>query len=73
VRLAKRMDGEAFQTIMDKVDEAAELDDERRGAAIAGIVDGLKSDFSRDYMSDHAQGFSNAVDMAAARSNLDIE
>lgn len=68
IRLAKRMDEKAFHSIMEKVDDAAQLDEDRRGIAIASIVDKLKGDFSKDYMSDHAQGYSNSIDMAAARS-----
>lgn len=54
---------------MEKVDEASRMDDDRRGAAIAGIVDRLKGDFSRDYLSDYARGVDNSIDVAAARTN----
>ena len=67
IRLARRMDVSAFAKVMEKVDEASSLDEDRRGAAIAAIVDKLKGDFSRDYMSDHAQGNSNSIDVAASR------
>lgn len=67
IRLARRMDESAFEKVMEKVDEASSLDDDRRGAAIASIVDKLKGDFSRDYMSDFAQGNNNSIDVAAAR------
>lgn len=67
IRLARRMDESAFAKVMEKVDEASALDDDRRGAAIASIVDKLKGDFSREYMSDYAQGNNNSIDVAAAR------
>lgn len=67
IRLARRMDESAFEKVMEKVDDANLLDDDRRGAAIASIVDKLKGDFSRDYMSDLAEGNNNSIDIAAAR------
>ena len=69
IRLAKRMDESAFHSLMERVDKATQLDEHRRSAAIAGIVDSLKGNFSRDYMTDHARGFTNSIDIAAARSN----
>lgn len=69
IKLAKRLDEKAFSSVMEKVDEASKLDDDRRGTAIAAIVDKLKGDFTRQYMSDRAQGINNSIDVAAARIN----
>ncbi|SKA80793.1 hypothetical protein SAMN06295879_0243 [Agreia bicolorata] len=72
IRLAKRMDEKAFHAVMEKVEDASQMDDDRRGAAIAGIVDRLKGDFSQEYLSDNARGASNAIDIAASRSNAAV-
>lgn len=63
IRLAKRLDEGAFHAVMDKVDEAGELDDARRSTAIAGIVDKLKSDFTKTYLPRNSTG---SIDIQAA-------
>lgn len=73
IRLARRLDTKAFHAVMEKVDEAAQMDDDRRGAAIAGIVDRLKGDFSRDYLSDHARATTSSIDVVAARTSDNID
>lgn len=67
VRLAKRMDVQAFHKVMDKVSEASELDDERRSTAIARIVNQLKGDFVREYLPG-SQKDENAIDVIAAQT-----
>jgi hypothetical protein len=49
IQLAKRMDETAFHSVMDKVDEAGQMDDARRASAMATISDKLKGDFTRNY------------------------
>jgi hypothetical protein len=49
IRLSRRMNEDAFHAIMTKVRAAEEWDDARRTAAIAAVVDQLKSDFSKRY------------------------
>jgi len=50
IKLARRMNHEAFDKIMDTVTEAEELDDARRTVVIAKASDQLKSDFRRQYL-----------------------
>lgn len=69
VRLAKRMDAKAFHSVMEKVDEASQLDDDRRGAAIASIVDKLKGDFSRDFLVVDSSVPAESIDVVAAKVN----
>lgn len=68
IRLAKRLDVKAFHAVMEKVEDASKMDDDRRSAAIAGIVDRLKGNFTRDYLSDNTKITTSAVDVAAARA-----
>ena len=49
IRLAKRLSQEAFDELMHSVDEAVDLEEGRRQAAIADLVDRLKSDFAKQY------------------------
>jgi hypothetical protein len=49
ITLARRMNEDAFHRIIKKVEVAGELDEARRSAAIARLLDQLKSDFRRQY------------------------
>lgn len=49
IRLARRMNEDAFHAIMAKVRIAEDWDDARRTAAIASLVDQLKADFNKRY------------------------
>lgn len=49
IRLSRRMNEDAFHTIMAKVRAAEDWDEARRTAAIAGLVDQLKADFRKRY------------------------
>lgn len=49
IRLSRRMNESAFHSLMEKVRQVEDWDDARRAAAIAGIVDKLKSDFHKRY------------------------
>ena len=69
IKLARRMPEGAFAKVMENVNEASSLDDDRRGAAIASIVDKLKGDFSREYVSDYAHVDSASIDVVAARKD----
>jgi len=49
IKLARRMQADAFNQIMDAVADAEELDKARRTVVISKAVDKLKSDFTRQY------------------------
>jgi hypothetical protein len=49
IRLAHRMNDEPFANLLRKVDEAMELEEGRRQAAIAGLIDHLRGDFGKEY------------------------
>ena len=49
VSLSRRMRGDTFHEILGKVREAEDMDEARRSAAIATLVDKLKSSFSKQY------------------------
>lgn len=66
IRLAKRMDESTFHSVMDKVDEAAELDEARRSTAIASIVDKLKGDFAKAYVGRDFGSATGSIDLSAA-------
>lgn len=66
IKLAKRLDESAFHGVMDKVDEAAQLDDARRSTAIATIVDKLKGDFARSYIARDFGASTGSIDVIAA-------
>lgn len=72
VSLGRRMDPEAFHEVMDQVAEAEMLDEARRAAQMAKVVDKLKGDASKRFYLG-AQG--DAIDHVAARrqSSLDAE
>jgi hypothetical protein len=68
IKLARRMNHEAFDKIMDTVTEAEELDEARRTVVIAKASDQLKSDFRRQYLTLDNDHHVATVDMVAARS-----
>ncbi|MEV6958703.1 hypothetical protein AB0M97_05780 [Streptomyces sp. NPDC051207] len=70
VRLARRMQSETFNEIMDSVAEAEELDEARRAVEIARIVDQLKSDFSRQYTALGDNGSYNSLDAVAEEAEF---
>ena len=49
IRLSRRMKEDAFHEIMKKVKAAEEMDEGRRTAAVAHLVDQLKSNFNKQY------------------------
>jgi hypothetical protein len=49
IRLSRRMNEDAFHGIMAKVRAAEEMDEARRAAAVAHLVDQLKSNFDKQY------------------------
>lgn len=70
VSLGRRMDVEAFHEVMQQVAEAESLDDARRSAQMAKVVDKLKGDASkRFYLAAHG----DAIDAVAARYQASIE
>jgi len=69
VSLGRRMDVEAFHEVMEQVAEAEELDDARRAASMAKIVDKLKGDASKRFQL-RTQG--DAIDIVAARRQADL-
>ncbi|MFJ2209031.1 hypothetical protein P8A21_20535 [Streptomyces poriferorum] len=68
IKLARRMNVDTFDDIMDSVAEAADLDEARRAAVIAKSLDKLKSDFTRQYSLVGAVNRSADVDLVAERS-----
>lgn len=70
VSLGRRMDVEAFHEVMDQVAEASELDDARRAAQMAKIVDKLKGDASKRF---HLGVQADSIDVAAERYQLSLE
>lgn len=68
IKLARRMNVDTFDDIMDSVAEAADLDDARRAAEIAKSLDKLKSDFTRQYNLVGNLNRRAEVDLAAERS-----
>jgi hypothetical protein len=65
VSLGRRMEGSAFQEVMNQVAEAECLDDARRSARIAKIVDKLKSHVTKQFLIEAGQ--ESALDASAAR------
>jgi hypothetical protein len=63
ISLSRRIEPEAFHKAMEQVAAAEEMDDARRQAAIAKIVDKLKSDRTKQFLTGPIE---SAVDRAAA-------
>ncbi|MEV7948003.1 MULTISPECIES: hypothetical protein [Streptomyces] len=68
IKLARRMNVDTFDEIMDSVSEATNLDEARRTAEIAKSLDKLKSDFTRQYTNLGAANRRADVDLVAERS-----
>jgi hypothetical protein len=49
IKLSRRMNEDVFHEIIKKVKAAQEMDDGRRTAAIAHLVDQLKANFDKQY------------------------
>jgi hypothetical protein len=64
VSLSRRMDRNSFHEVMKQVDDAMDMDDARRTAKMAKIVDKLKGDMFRRFA---VVPTGNAVDRAAAQ------
>jgi len=62
ISLSRRMEPEAFHKVMDQVAAAEEMDNARRQAAMAKIVDKLKADSSKQFL---VGPLGSAVDRAA--------
>lgn len=73
IKLARRMQPEAFDQIMDAVAAAEELDEARRTVEIAKAVDKLKSDFMQQYTLLGPGGRSAAVDLMAEQVAMGTE
>ncbi len=67
IRLAKRMKQTDYAKIMDKVADAEQLDDARRTVEMSKLVNRLKSDVSRQYLTLGSTRRRAAVDASAAR------
>lgn len=49
IRLSRRMNEDVFHDIIKKVEVAQDIDEARRTAAVAGLVDQLKANFNKQY------------------------
>jgi hypothetical protein len=67
IRLARRMQTDTFQEIMDKVTEAEQLDDARRAVEMGKLMNRLKSDLRRQYTITVPRQQLAPVDVAADR------
>jgi hypothetical protein len=70
IKLARRMQPDAFNRIMDDVAAAEELDDARRTVVISKAVDKLKSDFTRQYTILGPGSRPSAVDVLAEQAAI---
>lgn len=71
IKLARRMQPDAFNRIMDKVADAEDLDDARRTVVMSKAVDKLKSDFTRQYTNLGPASRPETVDRLAEQAELE--
>ena len=64
IRLAKRMKREAFDELMDRVEQADQMDEARRSVEMAKLTNALKSDLGRQYTGNSG---TSSLDETAAR------
>ncbi len=67
IRLANRLDLDAFNAIMDQLGEAETMDEARRFVEIGKMTNKLKSDFALNFVADRSSHQRMGVDMVAAR------